>query len=315
MQYAVNRLIDSVWTLEFDIVDDKIQIHSHNRENPVGYELEHELPNFLLHEDDSNNQRTVVGVDLFNVPHKYFIGIDTDSILEYPVANPGNIFSYKTPELTDETTPLLKRGKDELTKLEAVVPIEGTGLDINVALEDLRTSLAGNMYSNMKDMGLMKTPRTMSYVANQMAKVIKLDAKRHFDKLTITLEQDAASPFTIRTATAKDAVEELLNGTHFKLGKDVQYSGAELENDKPVRTMEGVKEELANVVDNKYDVQVTQQSHGAFLIEVRGEHGLTQRLPSYQPSFETEYAKLKRRHAAPVNDTPENSASSPRMKR
>lgn len=43
MFYATNRLIDSVWTLEYTVIDNKIHIHSYDRTNPVGYAKERDL--------------------------------------------------------------------------------------------------------------------------------------------------------------------------------------------------------------------------------------------------------------------------------
>ena len=56
---ATQRLIDSVWTLTYKIIDGKVEILEHNRTDPEGYEKEGELPNFNLLE---GNDREVYGV-------------------------------------------------------------------------------------------------------------------------------------------------------------------------------------------------------------------------------------------------------------
>ncbi|WGH49727.1 hypothetical protein [Alishewanella phage vB_AspM_Slickus01] len=75
--YAVKRLIDSVWTLGFRIIDGKVEIISHDSDNSIGYQHEKDLPKFQLNEDPS---RIVQGV---TIGYWYF-----------EVVNPQYVFSY-----------------------------------------------------------------------------------------------------------------------------------------------------------------------------------------------------------------------------
>jgi hypothetical protein len=52
MKYATRRLLDSVWTLAYEVVDGEIVIDEHSRDLDIGYEKEHELPQYRLLEDD-----------------------------------------------------------------------------------------------------------------------------------------------------------------------------------------------------------------------------------------------------------------------
>lgn len=89
-QYATERLIDIVWTLEYRMIDGKVEILSLNRENPIGYEKERELPRYALEEGEG---RIVTGVYLAPYePFKCWAGTDSKM---FEVINPKYIFSYE----------------------------------------------------------------------------------------------------------------------------------------------------------------------------------------------------------------------------
>lgn len=65
---ATERLIDSVWTLEYNILPNgKVEILKYSREDIEGYENEKNLPRLNLQEDD---KRIVTGV--FLEPYEVF---------------------------------------------------------------------------------------------------------------------------------------------------------------------------------------------------------------------------------------------------
>lgn len=78
--YATERLIDSVWTLCYEVTDADnriIKIISFDRENPIGYTQEKTLPTCRLHE---LNNRTVYQATIAEIL--------------YVVENPAHVFSY-----------------------------------------------------------------------------------------------------------------------------------------------------------------------------------------------------------------------------
>ena len=78
---AIRRLIDSVWTLEFTITDNSIEIVSYSRDNSLGYKHEKTLPRCrLLYDED----RIVWGA---------FVGNQ-----KYVVSNPKFLFDYGEPK-------------------------------------------------------------------------------------------------------------------------------------------------------------------------------------------------------------------------
>lgn len=88
--YATERLIDSVWTLEYELInDDQIKIISFNRDNPIGYEKETELPRVRLVEDD---KRTVLSA--YFEPYAKFKYLASPTGKQYEVVNPRYIFKY-----------------------------------------------------------------------------------------------------------------------------------------------------------------------------------------------------------------------------
>jgi hypothetical protein len=88
MLYATNRLIDSVWTLGYEVKGNSIEIHSYNRESKIGYEQEKELPQVLLIEDENRIVKSVKFRDY--EPFNYGKGFDEVR----NVSNPEYVFSY-----------------------------------------------------------------------------------------------------------------------------------------------------------------------------------------------------------------------------
>jgi len=83
---AVERILDSVWTIEYESVLGGVFIHSYNRNNQVGYEQEQDLPKGRLienngkHSSDCNGERIVTGLSIGG------------EIID--VVNPQYVFSY-----------------------------------------------------------------------------------------------------------------------------------------------------------------------------------------------------------------------------
>ncbi len=88
IQHATNRLIDSVWTLGFEIVDGKVVIHSYDRENKIGYEKEKELPQVRIVEGEGRIIKSV------KIAEYQQFGQDFSEAKEYEVANPKFVFHY-----------------------------------------------------------------------------------------------------------------------------------------------------------------------------------------------------------------------------
>lgn len=88
IQFATKRLIDSVWTLGYEIIDGKVKIHSFDRENPIGYEKEKELPQVAIFE---NNERHIIKVAIAD--YQQFRQNFNDA-KEYEVINPRYVFNY-----------------------------------------------------------------------------------------------------------------------------------------------------------------------------------------------------------------------------
>ena len=87
-QFATMRLIDSVWTMEFNMVDGKAEIKSFNRTNPKGYQEERNLPQLMVNEGDDRIVREIT-VAPFNDHRQDF---SDGEVLQ--VANPQHVFSY-----------------------------------------------------------------------------------------------------------------------------------------------------------------------------------------------------------------------------
>jgi len=89
-KYATKRLINSVWTLTYREVGDKIEILGYSRNNDIGYDQEKDLPRCSIVEDEA---RTVLGVKL--LPYKAFEYNAAKSDKVFEVINPEHVFSYK----------------------------------------------------------------------------------------------------------------------------------------------------------------------------------------------------------------------------
>ncbi|AXT74181.1 hypothetical protein [Vibrio sp. dhg] len=94
---AVDRLIDSVWTVKFQFQPDGVKILSFSSDNPDGYKLEQTLPKVRIIEND---KRIVHAIKVYN-PDMPSFERDQDNYLigEYKVANPQYVFSYTESEV------------------------------------------------------------------------------------------------------------------------------------------------------------------------------------------------------------------------
>lgn len=91
MLLATARLLDSVWTLEYEIEDEKVRIISYGRDNQAGYDQEESLPRVRVRE---NEHRTVLGVWI--APFNRFENFASRQRGQYyEVSNPQYIFSYE----------------------------------------------------------------------------------------------------------------------------------------------------------------------------------------------------------------------------
>lgn len=89
---ATKRLIDTVWTLEYEIVDENcIKILSYTNQDKEGYEKEKQLPRCELEE---TKDRIVTGVWIKSfVPFEYTMVKDKKA-KKYQVTNPRFVFNY-----------------------------------------------------------------------------------------------------------------------------------------------------------------------------------------------------------------------------
>jgi hypothetical protein len=89
---ATHRLIDSVWTVEYNEVSPtEVEILSFNRTDPEGYEKERQLPQCTVIEDDN---RTFVGL-LVRDKFESFKWVNKENCdRKYVVVNPKHVFSY-----------------------------------------------------------------------------------------------------------------------------------------------------------------------------------------------------------------------------
>ena len=93
-QKATKRLLDSVWTLEYVLNDDKtITIVKYGRDDNEGYEKEKELPRCKIIESDEREALKVIIQD-YESPFKHLAN-ESSPHKSYEVANKKFIFSYK----------------------------------------------------------------------------------------------------------------------------------------------------------------------------------------------------------------------------
>jgi hypothetical protein len=93
IHYATQRLIDSVWTVSYRIVDEaksEIEILSYDRDNPIGYEQEKTLNRGGLVESEGR-----IVTELIIEPYEPFKSWINGSGTKYTVINPKHIFDYK----------------------------------------------------------------------------------------------------------------------------------------------------------------------------------------------------------------------------
>jgi len=90
---ATKRLISSVWTVEYVILNkDQVLILNYSREDPEGYAREHELPQCELEQAEGR-----IVTHLLIRPYKSFGWVDRKNATEvYQVMNPKHIFDYKS---------------------------------------------------------------------------------------------------------------------------------------------------------------------------------------------------------------------------
>lgn len=90
---ATNRLIDTVWTVEFNVISDtEVEILKFTRTDPEGYEKERQLPQCAIIEGD---KRTFVSL-LVRDEFKSFERVNKDNCdHQYTVINPRYIFNYE----------------------------------------------------------------------------------------------------------------------------------------------------------------------------------------------------------------------------
>ena len=89
---ATKRLIDSVWTLEFEVLNEnEVKILKYSRDDKEGYDNERILPQCRVVEDDDRNAISVLIRDKYDA----FEWVDEKNCDKtYKVANVMHIFSY-----------------------------------------------------------------------------------------------------------------------------------------------------------------------------------------------------------------------------
>jgi hypothetical protein len=91
---ATHRLIDSVWTVEYNIVSPtEVEILKFGREDPEGYQKERELPQCTVVEDEKRTFKQLLVRNSFNA-FGWVSADDCDH--KYEVINPKHVFSYKS---------------------------------------------------------------------------------------------------------------------------------------------------------------------------------------------------------------------------
>lgn len=90
IQYATNRIIDSVYTIAYRLIDGKAEILEYDRHNRIAYQQEKELPQGKIIESP-DGERTAIELKI--APYKCFRQ-NYDDAKTYEIANPQHIFSY-----------------------------------------------------------------------------------------------------------------------------------------------------------------------------------------------------------------------------
>lgn len=93
MLKATKRLLDSVWTVSYNVLNEnEIEIIGYNRDDPEGYTNEHNLPQCTVIEDD---KRIVVGL-LVRDKYDWVNWVNKDNADHiYKVVNPKHFTCYK----------------------------------------------------------------------------------------------------------------------------------------------------------------------------------------------------------------------------
>lgn len=326
MQYATKRLIDSVWTMGYEIQDNMVVIHSYDRKNPIGYDQEGGLPQFDFIENDD---RAVVGVVINNNYMPYRMDHSKGGT-EYVVANPKYIFSYDLdtpPEITvkpnDPTESNLYLDKVKFTGVTTSSKPSRTTL---AAIEgNMRTALFDAVYTSLKQKNIMDADQLTELAREAVnslqlkirtgdVKEISKGVEAHLQSITIEITQDAKAARPVLTADVLEATND------FSADFPREWQSFDAVDMKPpapklegVRNAQNVSKELTAKLDPKYTVDVSEQPYDAFLVEIKNEHGLVERLPSYQPNFEERYARMLD-NLAPKPSV-ENDQESPSFKR
>lgn len=90
VQFAVKRLIDSVWTVSYiEVTKGKAKILTHDRRNPIGYASEASLPQVNIIESDG---RIVQELVLYEAGHQN--NRKQVPVKRLEVINKKHIFSY-----------------------------------------------------------------------------------------------------------------------------------------------------------------------------------------------------------------------------
>lgn len=329
MQYATKRLIDSVWTMGYEIQDNMVVIHSYDRENPVGYKQERELPQVSLIENDA---RLVTSVfindknDPFRLDH-------SKGGEEYTVANPKHVFSYNLdtpPEITvkpvDPTESTLYLNKVKVAGVSTSSTPYKTSVD-NIE-GNMRSALFDAIYTSLKQKNIMDADQLTNFARKAVESLelkirsseVKETAKgveAHLQRITVEITQNPKSETPVLTEDVLDATNE------FKANHPKPWQSFEALDAKPpapnsvieeVRSAQSVQKELTAKLDPKYTVDVSEQPYEAFLVEIKSEYGLVERLPSYQPNFEDLYARMLV-DLAPPKPSVENEREAPRFSR
>ena len=89
---ATNRIMDSVWTIEYNIInDEKVELIRYSRDDEEGYEREKELSTGIIRQD---KDRTAQELHIWNESRpSYWYKEDPDKI--YDIINKKHIFDYK----------------------------------------------------------------------------------------------------------------------------------------------------------------------------------------------------------------------------
>tara|TARA_R110001583_G_scaffold52147_6_gene162186 strand:+ start:650 stop:1456 length:807 start_codon:yes stop_codon:yes gene_type:complete len=182
MKYATKRLIDSVWTMGYEIKDDMAVIHSYDRENPIGYEQEKSLPQVSVKESAGRIVTSVVineNYDPFRMDH-------SKGGKEYVVANPKFVFSYDldTPPEITVMPPEPTESAIYLSKVK-VEGVSTSSTPYTAAVDDIkngmRSALFDAIYASLKQKNILDAEQ-LTDLTLKAVKSVKLDVLSSEDK-------------------------------------------------------------------------------------------------------------------------------------